>query len=541
METTTLNYFHGSREVTLRYWSSKWGNEWEPHQIILGTPLVFVADTGRSSENFHPFFVISDTNNSYAYAIPWSGNWSVQIARIGGSVQISLESENPNLVGIGAHVVSGLWEDATNQLLKDFREKHFATRKLAMKTEWNHWWPYEGTLINEDVFLRNAQVAQQCGIEVAVLDSGWFGSGAWEDHRGDWNQVNLTRFPSGLSGLANKTRALGIEFGIWFELESVGRESELQNKHPEYLAKRDGIPLETLCFANPHAFRWALGQLLQTIQDTKPSWIKFDFNHSPGFGCNRVDHGHTATDGHLLHIENFYLLLEKVRAEYPEITLENCSSGGLRNDYGMAQRVDFCFGSDRDWPEHALSVFWAHSHFFPAETFLGWCDSEWLADQPNQNFKLDTINVEGQLHFILAVTLLGGFGLSQRLENFTPEQRNILRTYVELYRPSLRPRYQNKASIKYLSDQPGRAQEGARTVGFAIETTMYPPLVMVFQLPGASETKITYAVNTDGVSYEAVDLITGQHSEVISVDGNLVFDLPLAPNTAYLYEIRLGS
>jgi len=541
MQTLDLDFFQGSHEITLRYWSSKWGNEWEPHKEELLQPINLVSDTGRASENFHPFIVLNDSEHSYAFAIPWSGNWNLRIARVPGSVQITLVSENPELIGISSHVQSGDWEEATKQLVREFRNMNYSSRIPKMKSEWNHWWPYEGSLINEEVFLRNARIAQECGIDVALLDSGWFGSGNWEDYRGNWDEINLERFPSGLSSLADKTRALGIEFGIWVEIESVGARSRVQIEHPDFMATRDGTTLETICLANPLAHQWAFDQLLHIITATNPIWIKFDFNRSPGLGCNHEDHGHTALNGHKKHIENFYRLLEQVRGRFPEITLENCSSGGLRNDYGVAQRVDYCFASDRDWPEHALSVFWAHSHFFPVETILGWCDSQWLGEQPNQEFSINSRGTEEHLEFIFAISLLGGFGISQRLEDFTLQQKNTLSKFLHIYKEAFRPRYQSNAEISYLSRQPERFEGGVRTVAFAIETYLHSPIIMIFQLSGASESTINYKVSDPDLVYDVHDLITGEHRKLLPSSGSLNLQIPITANTAHIYEISPDS
>ena len=85
-------------------------------------------------------------------------------------------------------------------------------------TEWNPWWPYEDADITEQVFLDNAAVAARLGFDVAVLDAGWFGRADagtdWFAERGDWHRTNTARFPHGLGWLADRTRDLGIDFGV---------------------------------------------------------------------------------------------------------------------------------------------------------------------------------------------------------------------------------------------------------------------------------------------------------------------------------------
>jgi alpha-galactosidase len=532
-----LDFFTAPGATSVKYWTSEWGTEWEPQEQFCTQDLTFLSDTGRSSEKFHPFFVLSDDRSSYAIAIPWSGNWSLTIHVESGEFKLTLVSENQELKFITAHAKSADWQSAAAILLRDFRSFEPPGRSPAMEIEWNHWWPYQDKLINEEVFLQNARVAFECGIEVAVLDSGWFGSGAWEDTRGDWSQTNSLKFPSGLSFLAERTRKLGIAFGIWFELEAVGPKSLVNLEHQDFLALRDSLPLNLICLGNPEALEWAVSQLLEIIECTHATWIKFDFNLSPGMGCNRADHGHLAHEGHLMHVKNYYELLKRVRRLHPEITLENCSSGGLRWDYGVAHLVDYGFSSDRDWPEHALSVFWAYTHFFPVEKFLGWCDSEWLGNQPNQSFSIRSAMDRGYLEFIFAISLLGGFGLSQRLVDFSAGQRQLLKDYIDIYKNYFRPKYQDKAIVKHLTEQPLRNNLGPRTVAFALESSNKPTLIAIFQLPGATESFVHYPTDKVAINYRVKNLVTQEERTLKLNDGALVFDIHLNPNCSYLYEV----
>jgi alpha-galactosidase len=537
MQEIYLDFFTSLDQVKVKYWSSRWGTEWEPQEHLLNQELKLVADTGRSSEKYHPFCILSDSMNSFAIAIPWSGNWSLSIQRDMNRIKVIVDSDNPDIKAITAHSESSRWQDCAAILLREFRGRQKANQIPEMKIEWNHWWPYEDKLINEEIFLRNAQVAQECGIEVAVLDSGWFGAGNWEDARGDWSDINLDRFPSGLSSLAEKTRAIGVDFGIWFEPETVGLGSRAFKQHPDFLAQREGVSLNLLCLGNPDAFEWILSEMQKIIDLTNASWIKIDFNISPELGCDRDDHGHPAHEGHFRHVENFYELLRQIRLHYPKLTIENCSSGGLRWDYGVAELVDFGFSSDRDWPEHALSVFWAYTHFFPVEKFLGWCDSQWLGDQPNQNFSLQNVSDENYFHFIFGISLLGGFGISQRLEDFNSEQRQLLKKYVEVYKKYFRPKYQDQAVVKHLSDQPLRDNLGPRTVAFALESPNRPVLVCIFQLSGAKENKVQYPVEVITGDFKVKNLITQAEQIITAINNLITFEIEIKPNSSFIFDV----
>lgn len=537
MELLNLEVFSSLEEISIRYWSSSWGTEWEPHIVNVENAISFVSNFGRSSEGIHPFFVFSDRIHSIAIAIPWSGNWSLDI-QFDGHLQLIINSDDPNLRSVRAIADSADWELAARKLLKDFRASQPSQSIASMKTEWNHWWPYEGGLITEDIFLHNAKVASECGIEVAVLDAGWFGEGDWEDLRGDWMVVNSKRFPSGLKSLSDRTRALGIEFGIWFEIETIGNKSSLLLEHPDYLATRDGETFKQICLGNPDAYEWALNSLSSVLDLTQATWIKLDYNLSSGLGCNCDNHGHSASHGHYAHIKGLYRLLAHIKYKYPNLIIEGCSSGGLRWDYGIARLVDYGFSSDRDWPEHALTVFWAASHFFPVEKILGWCDSEWLNPQIHQDFKLHNLRDDNYLNYILAISMLGGFGISQKLLDFTNSQKNILMKFLKIYKDDFRPRYQSNPEINFLTDQPGRELLGARTVAFAIKSDSLPPLITIFHLPGCTQNYVEYETEVEeSKRYEVLNLVTQERSILQSNHGSLTLHIEPIPNTYALLTI----
>lgn len=543
MSSLDLGYFPNPSTTTLRYWISGWGQEWAPQVIKCSERIKLAAESGRSSEQFHPFFVLSDANSSLAIAIPWSGNWSFELDPKHDHIYLSISTDVGDIEPIYAYAPGGNWEDATKAL----RNTYFPITKNwlvpSMKMEWNHWWPYEASTINETTFLANAKVASECGIEVAVLDAGWFGEqthGDWEGFRGDWDVVDSEKFPRGLTVLAEETRNLGIEFGMWIEVETIGTSSRVFHEHPDYLAFKDSKYLGYACFGNAQVGKWALDIVTTLLKNTKASWMKFDFNLNPGSGCNRDDHGHDSTEGLAAHIRGLYAFFHELKNDYPEVVLENCSSGGMRWDYGIAPYFDFGFSSDKDWPDHALSVFWASAHFFPLQKILAWCDSEWLNNQPGQDFKTASSSHD-RLAFALSIALLGGFGLSQRISDFSPPQKEILRTYSELYKDHFRPRYQAGADIRFLTEQPLRDGTGERTVGFAIEATGYPPILAIYQLSGCNAETVKYPFTSTAKTVNARNLATGERLQFDVIGDHIAILTSHTPQASALYILETSK
>ena len=520
----------------IHYWSSDWGTEWTPHHMSAELPLEIGVTAGRSSKGHHPFISIEDGSSAHFLAVAWSGNWQISCTPHLRSIEILVKTDCDQTHLITKTVNSGGIDAAMREFIADFREfDTHGTPKLL--TEWNSWWPYEDTDINEETLLANALRAKEAGIEVAVLDAGWFGPAAKDSHwhhlRGDWDQRNIERFPSGLRGIADAVRKLGIEFGIWLEIEALGEKAQLAKIHPEFIAEHNGRNLQYVCLGNPDAFTWALNTSKSLVEECGASWIKMDFNVDPGAGCNRADHGHDSSLGLNAHLHNLYALLDTLKKDYPNLTVENCSSGGLRWDLAMASHVDVGFASDPDWPEHALSCFWAASLFFPPEKLLGWCDSQWRGENGHQLFTA-LESSDADLEFALSITLLGGFGISARLPDFSESKMQLVTRFVSIYKKFFRPRFQNSAYINHLTPQPERDLKGSRIVAFAIENETQSPLLAIYQLDGGStQAVITYLPPKPEAFYQIRNLVSDE-TLFLSHQGTLTVQNSLKDNCAMI-------
>ncbi|CAB4697685.1 unannotated protein [freshwater metagenome] len=546
-----LDIFPDLSRTRIHYWKSDWGSEWAPVVVSALETVEIFTSAGRSSKGFHPFVIVEDGEIAAIVAIAFSGNWKIGVSKTGQTLRVngglsSFNNEVPrnlkpsdfpkayvSISTSGVHV-------ASRQLTSAMRKiSNRGPRK--MKMEWNTWWPYEDVAIDQETFLRNAKVAASVGLDVAVMDAGWFGpsdkSTHWFNFRGDWGLVNSERFPEGIEVLAEKTRELGIEFGIWIEFEALGELAQLNIQEPSFMAQSisgDQIKdLGYICFGNPRARDYAFKSLAHLVEAYGVTWIKIDFNVDPGAGCQRVDHGHDEHDGLLRHINALYEGLDEFHSRFPGVIVEACSSGGLRWDLELSQHVDVGFPSDTDWPEHALSCFWASSQFFPAEQLLVWCDSQWLGDHVHQNFTVAELGDTDHLDFILAITLLGAFGLSQRLEDFSAKSQKKLARYCSLYVEHFRPRHQIGMSVAHLTNQPERELAGERQVAFALETPGFESIVMGFTLPGARGSKVLEYVSSHIKSTTRVrDLMKGEVSDVQVHEGKIIFEIGPIENQA---------
>ena len=151
---------------------------------------------------------------------------------------------------------------------------------------WNHWWPYEDAEIDEATFLANVEAADRTGLDVAVLDAGWFGraeaSSDWVEERGDWDRVNTARFPHGLAWLAEQTRQGGIDFGLWIEAEAVGGGQRSPSSTRRSWRRTPDRRSAGGAWDLPPAGPTCADHVARLIGETGARWIKWDFNLDPG-------------------------------------------------------------------------------------------------------------------------------------------------------------------------------------------------------------------------------------------------------------------
>ncbi len=456
-------------------------------------------------------------------AAAWSGNWIFRFEPQDGGWRISgglSDWEFAKTLAPGesmetAHVMLAQGADL-NAVSQQFARagRRYWYPNPALPVEWNHWWSYEDFDINETAFRENAARAEALGFELCTLDAGWFGEGAeWYRQRGDWEVVQPGRFPHGIRALADEVHARGMKFGLWCEIEAVGEDARLKQTHPELVATRDGEPLGYVCMGNPDAQAWAYQSLTRLIREYDCDWIKLDFNLDPGAGCNRTDHGHGAGDGLYAHVQGYYALLDRVKAAYPNVILENCSSGGLQIDLGMLKHTDLTFLSDPDYPVHDLQVFWGASLLLAPDACLHWSFSEWCNPKPppQQNFNPRDPGLQPhQLDYYTRAAMLGAFGISQRLPALPDWIAERLAHHVGVYKRVVR-RFVREAELYRLTDQPRRDGSGDRWCGFQYSLPD-EHLLFIFRLPGAKPERI----------FRLLNLQADQVYRVENTDGNAV-------------------
>jgi alpha-galactosidase len=503
IDSVSLELAGGQSE--LLHYTADWGCEFEPVQTSLGKePVILESRTGRSSKGMHPWFALTAADGAVlSGSVVWSGNWVFRFEALeGGGWVLSgglhdwefAKDLRPGETLEAPRVALAVGKDL-NQVSQQYASvgrKHWYPRNklsASLPVEWNHWWSYEDAEINEAVFRSNVDEAATMGFEVCTLDAGWFGpsdeGSFWVDYRGDWHMVNEKRFPSGIRALSDYTQSKGMHFGLWCEFESLGEKAQLANDHPEFVAKRDGERLGYVCYGSPEVQEWSFQTVSHLIRDYNCSWIKLDFNLDPGAGCNREDHGHQGGDGLLAHYHGYTAVVTRLREAFPEVIFENCSSGGLRIDLAIMRQTHMTYLSDPDYPVHDLQLFWGASTMLAPETLLHWAYSDWRGYHPHQNFKPNDPNLtQKQLDYYTRISMLGGFGLSQKLPELPQWVRDRWVYHIDVYKNQVR-RFVREANLYRLTGQPRRYGEGERLCAFQYSLPdSSEHLLFAFRMPG---------------------------------------------------------
>ena len=193
--------------------------------------------------------------------------------------------------------------------------------------------------------------AAACGCEYYVIDAGWYAPGEWWDSVGEWKECR-DRFPNGIKEVTDYIRKKGMVPGVWLELEVMGINCEKAKKVPDdWFFVRHGKRVYDrsryqLDFRNPAVIEYVNEVIDRVVKEYGVGYIKMDYNIEPGIG---TEIGAESVGQGLLEHEKAYLnWLDGVFARYPDLVIENCSSGGLRMDYALLSRYSIQSTSDQE-------------------------------------------------------------------------------------------------------------------------------------------------------------------------------------------------
>lgn len=308
------------------------------------------------------------------------------------------------------HLCRGAWKDKTRPVLV------------------NNW---EATYFNfnDEKLLAIAKEAADCGIEMLVMDDGWFGlRNSDTTSLGDWF-VNEDKIRCGMKKLVEQVNELGLKFGIWFEPEMVSPVSELYKAHPEWCLHIEGRDKSiardqyVLDMTRQDVRDYLFDSMAKVLSSANIEYVKWDFNR------NLTEVGSVwlpaERRGEIFHrfVLGTYELLERLLTAFPHILLEGCSSGGGRYDPAMLYYSPQYWTSDDTDAMERLEIQLGTSMVYPASSM-----SCHVSDCPNhQTGRNTSFRTRGH------VAMGGAFGYELDLTKLTDEEKALIRQQVQEY------------------------------------------------------------------------------------------------------------
>ncbi len=372
-----------------------WIREMDRYDHVLSRgKVVNDSCTGTSSSTANPFVMLScDTTGenegiAYGFNLIYSGNHT-EIAEVSefGKLRLLL-GINPKgfeyLVGAGSTLespeavmtVSAQGFNGMSHNMHSFVEDHILRGKWAKaeRPVLLNSWEAAYFDINEQKLLKMAKKARSVGIELFVMDDGWFGRR--DDDKsslGDW-WANKKKLPGGVRELSDKIHEMGLKFGIWVEPEMISEDSDLFRGHPDWAMKIPGKPHSPgrnqmiLDLANGEVCKYITDVLSQLFKDGAIDYVKWDMNrtmtdvYAPSLPASR--------QGECAHryMIGLYRILGELTKRFPDILFEGCASGGNRFDLGMLCYFSQIWGSDDTDAAERVRIQTGYSYGYPLRT-----------------------------------------------------------------------------------------------------------------------------------------------------------------------------
>ena len=405
---------------------------------------------GISSHQHNPFVILCDHDADedkgmcYGAMLLYSGNFEA-------AVECS-QFENSRLV-MGIHPYHFCWTlepgqaftapeaamvcspDGFGQMSRQYhrairehllRDPYYGRQKPVLVNNW------EATYFdfNADRLIDIAREAAALGIELFVMDDGWFGSRN-DDNTGlgDW-QVNLEKLPGGLEDLVLHIKNLGMKFGIWMEPEMVNEDSHLYRAHPDWAlhvpgrAPSRGRGQLVLDFSRRDVRDYIYEQMKAVLSSADISYLKWDMNRSLTDVWSAGLSARCQGEVYHRYVLGVYDLLERLHHDYPHILIEGCCGGGGRFDGGMLYYTPQIWCSDDTDAIDRLRIQYGTSFCYPACTV-----GAHVSAVPNeQNGRVTPLKTRG------ITAMSGAFGYEMDLGRCTAEEKNVIHQQVKNYK-----------------------------------------------------------------------------------------------------------
>lgn len=309
------------------------------------------------------------------------------------------------------HLIRGYWKDKTRPILI------------------NNW---EATYFDftEESILKIAEKAKELGIELFVLDDGWFGKrNDAHSSLGDWH-VDYDKLPNGIEGISKKITDMGLRFGLWFEPEMINEISDLYETHEEWVI---GVPGRdrsygrnqfVLDFSNKEVVDYLFEKMSTILKASDISYVKWDMNRNITEAFSAELPAERQKEFFHRYILGVYDLYDRLNEEFPYILFESCASGGARFDPGMLYYAPQTWTSDDTDAVERLKIQQGTSMVYPLSSI-----GSHVSDIPNHQVSRET-----PLKMRADVAYFGTFGYEMDVTNLTAEEEQIVSEQIKFFK-----------------------------------------------------------------------------------------------------------
>lgn len=410
----------------------------------------FYSLKGASSAEFNPFLALRRPNTDefsgevIGFSLVYSGNFMAEI---------DVDTYNQTRIMMGIHPERFSWplnlneEFYTPEVVIVYSDKglnymsqvyHSLYRECLMRGKWKdsvrpillNSWEALSFSIDEEKIKELATNASKLGVELFVLDDGWFGKRNNDNAGlGDWN-VNKEKFPNGLNEIIEYINKLGMDFGIWIEPEMVNKDSELYRSHPDWIIHDPNRKPShtrnqyTLDFSRDEVVDHIYNQIEKLLSDYNISYVKWDMNRYIT-ECYSKDKG-ANLQGTVYHkyILNVYKLYDKLTTRFPDILFESCSSGGARFDPGMLYYAPQTWTSDNTDAMERIKIQYGSSLVYPLISM-----GSHVSESPNQQVFRETA-----LETRANVAYFGNLGYELDVNNLSDVEKEEIKKQIQFYK-----------------------------------------------------------------------------------------------------------
>jgi alpha-galactosidase len=428
---------HGAR---LTYLGGQWAQEFTEAAITLPRGRFEIGSAqGVTGHQFSPYLAVADAGDAatWGVALAWSGSWRIVAdadaagltrvragrALADGPITLAPGGSLTTPVAAGAFSSGGI--DGLSRVWHAYERSLAGDRLDRVRPVVYNSWEATGFDVTAAGQLALAEVAAELGAETFVVDDGWF-TGRRDDTGGlgDWTP-DEEKFPDGFASFVDAVRGKGLTFGLWVEPEMVNPASRLYAEHPEWVYQTSGRPMTTI--RNQYLLNLGRDDVCQFVASTvegllrayEIGYVKWDFNRprTESGQAGEADH-----DG--AHVRNLYRILERLRADFPQVTIEACAAGGARVDLGTAARADVVWPSDNTAPMDRLRI--QHGFLLAHAPHLM---SSWVTDAPGM---FDARPRSLDFRFVLACA--GVLGIGADITTWSATQRGLAASWVARYK-----------------------------------------------------------------------------------------------------------